>query len=283
MKHGACLSDETLTDYLEGSLDPIVQVACEGHLIACDTCRGRLALFMRALQPAVTAEEEAAVESIAQSWNARHSRVVPIDKGWHRKRIVWYAVAASVLLLLVLGPGRMAVRWMNSTQPARELVQAMLEKDRPFEAQLAFERHLPRVRSAADEPGLDFDALSAEMSRRAASQYDLGRFKLIQKQFSEAITLLQEAARDPKAPAAVHNDLGVAYMEQALAENRPKAKEEFDRALELDPKFAPAVFNLSLFYDSEAMPDEANRQRILYLQLDSTSGWADEVRLNLRP
>jgi hypothetical protein len=34
--HGQCLTDETLTDYLEGALDPAIKAASEVHLIACN-------------------------------------------------------------------------------------------------------------------------------------------------------------------------------------------------------------------------------------------------------
>jgi len=40
--HGECLTEETLTEYLEGGLDPAIKLASEVHLIACDGCRGRL-------------------------------------------------------------------------------------------------------------------------------------------------------------------------------------------------------------------------------------------------
>jgi len=238
---------------------------------------------MRVLQPQVTSEEETAVQGIADVWKQRYSGVVPAKKAVVGKRVVWYASAAAVLLLLILGPGRMALHWMNSTESSRDLVQAVLSKQRPFVSQLSGEPHIVLPRSGSNGAGIDFDSLSLEMSQQAASQYDLGRFYLIRKHFPEAIAALGDAARDPKAVAAVHNDLGVAFMEQGVPENMPKAEQEFKYALQLDPRFAPAVFNLCLFYDRVGKPDNANQERKLYLQLDSTSGWANEVRLKLAP
>jgi Tfp pilus assembly protein PilF len=72
-------------------------------------------------------------------------------------------------------------------------------------------------------------------------------------------------------------------MEQRLPENMSRAEEEFHYALQLDPRFTPAVFNLCLYYDLAGLPDRANQERRLYLQLDSKSRWADEVRLKLKP
>jgi tetratricopeptide (TPR) repeat protein len=283
MKHGECLSDEMLTDYLEGPLDSVVRVACDAHLIACDPCRHKLAILMRVLQPHVTPEEETAVQGIADAWKQRYSGVVRVKNAPLGKRVVWYASAAAALVLLILGPGRLALRWMNSTESPRDLVQAVLSKERPFVSQLSGEPHVILPRSGLYGTGIDFDSLSLEMSQRAASQYDLGRFFLIRKQFPKAIAALSDAARDPKAAAAVHNDLGVAFMEQGVSDDMPKAEQEFKYALQLDPRFAPAVFNLCLFYDRVGKPDNANQERKLYLQLDSTSGWANEVRLKLTP
>jgi tetratricopeptide (TPR) repeat protein len=283
MKHGECLSDEMLTDYLEGPLDPVVRVACEAHLIACDPCRQNLAKLMRVLQPHVTAEEEIALQGIADVWNRRNSGVVPVRKSPWRKRMIWYAAAAAALIMVILGPARTTLHWRSSTESSRDLVQALLSKERPFVSQLAGEPHLVIPRAAANPTGIDLDSLSAEMSQRAASQYDLGRVHLIHRKFPEAIAELGDAAKDPNAAAAVHNDLGVAYMEQGLPDNMPRAEQEFRYALQLDPRFAPAVFNLSLFYDRVGKPDNANQERKRYLQLDSTSGWANEVRLKLTP
>jgi len=283
MNHGECLSDETLTDYLEGTLDLVVQATCEAHMIACANCRERLALYMRVLQPEITPEEDAALQGISEAWTNRNFRNVPVLGKRTGKRAGWYAVAAAVLVLLILGPAWIAMRWLHPTQTAHDLVQAMLSKERPFSAQLSGEPHRQILRSADSDPVMDFNSLSAEMSQRSANQYDIGRFHLIQKQFSEAIAALGDAARDPKATAAVHNDLGVAFMEQGSPENLARAEQEFHYAIQLDPEFAPAVFNLCLFYDRAGMPDEAKQERILYLTLDPTSGWADEVRLKLAP
>ena len=55
--HGECLTEETLTEYLEGVLDPALKAASEVHLIACDDCRNQLAFLMRVLNQEMTAEE----------------------------------------------------------------------------------------------------------------------------------------------------------------------------------------------------------------------------------
>ena len=49
--HGTCLTDETLTDYLEGALDLPLKAASEVHLVSCEDCRNQLALLMLLLEP----------------------------------------------------------------------------------------------------------------------------------------------------------------------------------------------------------------------------------------
>jgi anti-sigma factor ChrR (cupin superfamily) len=46
MDRGDCLGDETLTEYLEGALDPAMRTLAEAHLLVCDHCRENLAVFM---------------------------------------------------------------------------------------------------------------------------------------------------------------------------------------------------------------------------------------------
>src|SRR5438876_11681009 len=67
--HGQCLTEETLTDYLEGGLDSPIKAASEVQLIACDECRARLAFFMRLPAGHVNAEEAVALGAISAKWH----------------------------------------------------------------------------------------------------------------------------------------------------------------------------------------------------------------------
>src|SRR6266568_2189467 len=85
--HGQCLTEETLTEYLEGGLDPPVKTASEAHLIACDNCRSRLGFYMRLLAQEVTAEEAKTLAAITVAWDkrARDDRMprrTPILRKW---------------------------------------------------------------------------------------------------------------------------------------------------------------------------------------------------------
>ena len=85
--HGQCLTDETLTDYLEGVLEPAVKVASESHLVVCDHCRTKLAFFMRLLRD-VQPEEAVAIREAQQQWAGAHKdRQLPGRRGGRPLRL----------------------------------------------------------------------------------------------------------------------------------------------------------------------------------------------------
>jgi len=277
--HGQCLAEETLTDYLEGSLDPVIKAASEGHLITCDDCRRRLGFFMQMLSDDVNAEEATAVKVITQQWhNARHK--MPRRPGIRQGRLLGFAAIAAVLIMAAITFRLMEPQ--GQPKSASEVVQLLLAQHRPFESRLAGELHMPLVRTRGeDDPGVAYGLVAGEMTRLSADSHQMGRFYLLQKDFSRAIPYLEIAEREVGAGAAVHNDLGVAYLESSGS--RPeKAREEFQHALDLDASFAPAVFNLALSYERTNSLKEAAVQWQRYLQLDSNSDWAREARARLQ-
>jgi tetratricopeptide (TPR) repeat protein len=128
------------------------------------------------------------------------------------------------------------------------------------------------------------DPLEAEMLRQAASNHMMGTFYLLNRDFERAIRYLEEAAATLDGDASVHNDLGVAYLEKGgdsveeRAVNASRARQEFEAALDREPAFAPAVYNLALLYVRQGLGAEAEAQQRRYLELDPDSEWADEVR-----
>ena len=277
--HGQCLAEETLTDYLEGSLDPVIKAASEVHLIGCDDCCRRLGFFMQMLSEDVSAEEAAAVEVITQQrHNAKHK--MPRRAGIRHGRLLGFAAIAAVLIVAVITVQLMEPQ--GQPKSASEVVQLLLAQHRPFESRLSGEAHMPLVRTRGeDDPGIAYGLVAGEMTRLSADSHQMGRFYLLQKDFSRAIPYLEIAEREVGAGAAVHNDLGVAYLESSGS--RPeKAREEFQHALDLDASFAPAVFNLALSYERTNSLKEAAVQWQRYLQLDSNSDWGREARARLQ-
>ena len=120
------------------------------------------------------------------------------------------------------------------------------------------------------------------MTRLSADSHEMGRFYLIQKDFSTAVRFLEMAEREVGAPPEVHNDLGVAYLESGDSARLRKASVEFMHALDMDPRSAPAAFNMAMFYERQRDAQRAESQWKKYLELDSESPWAKEARSRLQ-
>ena len=277
--HGQCVIDETLTEYLEGSLDPAIKAASEVHLLSCQPCRGRLAFFMHVLQPEVDSEESVALRAISAEWDKRKENNLPL-----RPRVsgLFMAIAAVVIVLVGVSSVWMA-RQGAEPESAEEIVTLLLEQNRPFEARLAGQPHLSIERTrGTGETGVSYTLLAGEMTRLSANSHEMGRFYLLEKEFRKAIPYLEIAEREVGASAAVHNDLGVAYLEDGNGSHHNKAESEFLHALQHDESFAAAAFNLALFYERSNSTAQAKAQWKRYLELDSESDWAREANERLQ-
>jgi tetratricopeptide (TPR) repeat protein len=120
------------------------------------------------------------------------------------------------------------------------------------------------------------------MTRLGAPMNEMGRFWLLQKDLEHATQYLEIAAAESGASAVVHNDLGVAYLESGDVSKTEKARSEFQLALKQDPEFAPAIFNLALFYEHTNAVEQAKAEWNRYLELDPKSDWAKEARERLQ-
>ena len=275
--HGQCLTEETLTEYLEGSLDLGIKAASEVHLIACDNCRANLGFFMKILDEEVRPDEVVRIQEVTDRWN-KTKHEVPRRTG----TLLSIAAIAAVAILAVTGI-RVVMRRPVQAKSGSEIVQLLLAQHRPFEARLANEPHLPIVqtRGVAADPGVEYGLVAGEMTRLSADSHQMGRFYLLQKDFGRALSYLEIAGREVGAGPEVHNDLGVAYLE-VDGSRLEQAALEFRRALDLDPAFAPAVFNLALYYERVNAPEQAALVWKGYLQLDSNSDWGKEARTKLQ-
>jgi tetratricopeptide (TPR) repeat protein len=238
---------------------------------------------MHLLQQDVTAEEANALEAITVEWDKKKESYKRPQQGFKFVRFI--AAFAVVAAVLVFGVVSVWIAMEQSAEPksATEVVQLLLEQNRPFEARMSGQPHRPIVRTrAAEDADVSYGLLAGEMTRLSATSYEMGRFYLLQKDFSRAIPYLEIAEREVGASPAVHNDLGVAYLESENASQLVKAEPEFLHALQHDKSFATAVFNLALFYERSNATRQAEAQWKRYLERDSKSDWATEARGRLQ-
>ena len=279
---GECVTEETLTDYLDGALDPIVKAASEVHLIACDRCRSRLVFFMRLLKEELNPQEKVTLVAIQDEWKKGHEeRHVPARRTGAHSR--WMLVLGGIVAVLVLAAGiRELVDHMGEPRSANEVVQLLLDQHhRPFEGRLSGQPALPflATRGPEDSETTNFGLLAGQMTRLSATSSEMGQFYLLQRKFDRAIDYLQPVARESGATPEIHNDLGVAYLESGGAQNLQKALNEFRLALAVKPDFAPASFNLALVY--ERMRDTVGErlELIHFLKIETDPAWAEQARV----
>jgi tetratricopeptide (TPR) repeat protein len=279
MNHGQCLTDEMLTDYLEGGWDPAVRAASEAHLVACDKCRIRLAFFMRLLQEEEPVEE-VALSSAQQAWTSQRDRqAVNTRRRTRRWTIASGGIAAAVAL--AVGTTYVIDR-IGEPRSAEEVIQLLLAENRPFEARISGQPYLPYTSTRAPgDAGSSYSLLTGQMSQLSASTYEMGKFYLLQKDFGRAVEYLALAEREPGASADVHNDYGVALLEGGNGSNIPKAATEFRHALAAKPDYAPAVFNLAILYERTGRADLALRQWTRSTELEPESDWSKEAKSKL--
>ena len=282
MDHGQCLTEETLTDYLEGGLDPAIKAASEVHLVACDDCRLKLGFYMRLLKREVTGEEAAIIQSATLEWDKKGRDRMPRRTGnWKG----WFVSLSAVAALVVMGlvSVRLITERMTEPDSASEVVQLLLSQQRPFELRMSDEPHLPILRTrGTDDPGVSYGLLAGELARLSADSHQMGRFYLLQKDFKRAIGYLELAEKEAGARAEIHNDLGIAYLEGGGEPLLQRAAQEFQHAIAADQSFIPAIFNLAIFYERTGDAAEAESQWKRYLLLDSNSAWSVEARTRLQ-
>jgi CHAT domain-containing protein/TolA-binding protein len=127
---------------------------------------------------------------------------------------------------------------------------------------------------------------------------------LTKKDFDKAIEQFEKAIKQNPNISKLRNDLGVALLEKGkLAKSKceektklkqecedekepyllsiAKANEEFAKAIELENTSLEANFNQALCIQELNLPNQAKEAWQNYLNLDSTSKWADEARKNL--
>src|SRR5207249_5057464 len=112
------------------------------------------------------------------------------------------------------------------------------------------------------------DVCSSDLS----NPHEIGRFYLQHNDFEKAVVPLEQAKERRPDSVEISNDLGIAYMESASDGALENAIRQFRQALEVNPGYPPARFNLALAYERLGDFSHAREQLSLYLQLDANSG-----------
>jgi tetratricopeptide (TPR) repeat protein len=93
---------------------------------------------------------------------------------------------------------------------------------------------------------------TAANPKDATAQFYLGASLVRAKDFGDARKALKKAKREDFDPAMVHHQLGLSYLYDKQWE---KARREFDKGLEIDPRYAPMYFWRAMAWDKLGRTD----------------------------
>ncbi len=285
----AMVEESLIQDYVDENLEPAKRARFEKCFLISAENKQKVR-FARALRKYVDENEIS---------SAPRKKTTFLDS---LKAFLSSPVPAALMALIILGFGGFFV-WKYFTTSTNSEVLIALNKayraERPFESRITDLDYAPlkNTRGGNDSDKTDktevnlADALALKAvseKESAENLHTLGRVYLTEKKFDEAIGQFEKAAEIDPQNAKLHNDLGVALMEKAgtkeegKLENLAKANEHFAEAIESDKTLLDAYFNQALVIQELNLPNQAKESWQKYLDLDSTSPWAEEARKNLK-
>lgn len=183
--------------------------------------------------------------------------------------------------------------WKNASADSEVLIalNKFQKNNRPTEARITGFDYAPKIEGTR---GGDKDenlylisarsrAAEAVLKNESAENlHQLGLVYLAENNPDEAIKQFEKALKKNPDIAKLHNDLAVALMEKGSLESLAKAKDEVEKAIELDKGLTEAYFNRALVSELLNLPNQAGEAWENYLKLDSSSRWANEAREHLQ-
>jgi tetratricopeptide (TPR) repeat protein len=201
-------------------------------------------------------------------------------------------IKACLFLALVLGPGSLQASAEEMSPEARKqliLDGVALNDKGDYDGALAKYREVlaanPRDSQALYETTFTLSAkkewkhcyetaegaLSFSSENRASLYTAAGNCRDAAGEGDKAIALYERGLREFPSDTGLTFNLGVAY---STKKDTRKARELFERAVRLAPKYGSAHFRLAQAYEDSGMRIPALLGNLYYLSLDSRSEWA---------
>jgi CHAT domain-containing protein len=275
----------------QGLTDP-ERAAVTAHVAACDDCRLLVANVLR------TTDAVREAHTIHERKPQTLVDVRPARRQWARWAGGALAAAAALLLVVRVQPGWLLPRPGEDAGDGLAGLARAVGEQRMVEGRLsggfAYGPLRAPVRSggstAARDNYLLFAAVGkirevAEREPIAANLHAMGVAHLFVGEYDEAIRALEDATSEEPGNGRLQSDLAAAYLARATASDRPddltRALTGAERAVAADQALLEARFNRALALERLYLSDQARRAWREYLELDPSSGWADEARRHL--
>lgn len=285
---GVLIAEESLIqDYADDRLDARDRERFEKHFLSSEENRRKLR-FARALRKYVNESE-----------TAPDAKKKP---GFFESLKAFFSAPAGIgLAVLLIAAVIGFIIWKNAAQSSETLtaLNRFQKNSRPTEARITGFDYAPKIEgtrggSSSKEENVDLLAAklgatkAARENESAASLHELGLVFLAENNYEEAIRQFEKALKKNPNIAKIHNDLGVALLEQGRLKKDEKlellarANAELEKAVELDKNLTEAYFNRALTVELMNLPNQAKEAWENYLKLDSSSQWANEAREHLQ-
>jgi tetratricopeptide (TPR) repeat protein len=261
-----CPELEQLAALAEGRLPPVERQALLAHLDRCESCREIVSGALELVEPARGART-------FPSWIGRLAAVAAV-------------VTVSVVGWNVLRPGADHVSSLVDAAGTTRVTEARLSggfAHAPMSATRSADGAAP-YRLLAEVGRVEEETRGSE---RAADLRARALAHLLARRPAEAIPILEALAERGTPDPNVQSDLAAAYLERARRNptegDTARALAAADRALAADPRHREALFNRALALEMLQRREDAAAAWDAYLNVDSTSGWAEEARVRKSP
>jgi CHAT domain-containing protein len=170
--------------------------------------------------------------------------------------------------------------------PERSAIFAATGPVRPLEARLAgasYAAYKTLPPDLADRVVISAQLRKAGEKGSPEAVADLGVALLLKGKLDDSISALERAVALDRRNARTESDLAAAYLArtpQVGFDDGVKALAHAARAVHLDPSLPEARFNHALALEGLSLLHDADASWRSYLQIDSTSSWAEEARLH---
>ncbi len=265
-----CPTDETLALFANGDLDDQTGNNVLAHIEHCTDC-------MAAVLSAHAHLEEERMEP---------EKRVPSSSRW------WLAAAAAVLIAII------ALPLLRQRDPIGRLAALTPRSERGIEARLSggfvwapYHGPMRSNDTAVSSARLKLGGVAGDVIDRAnndhsaEAQHAAGVAMVLVEKPEEAVARLEVAARTSH-DAKTWSDLAAARYAAAVQLGRaslyPTALAAADSALRIDSNLPEALFNRALILERLGLTAEARKAWLRYMEVDSSSPWANEARERLR-